>query len=456
MESTHLLGSSKKRVKIHPHTVTAKYATQAPFSPKPGVHTHFPQPGDEGYDDAPSFEDFGSFLEENSDRKKLTEGRKWPCRTLFGGKDKSKDASHKPTVVGMEGGNGGVKGTGRGVGVQLASFGQASVSASRLTWVGVLAAAAANGCVMVLTRLAAERFGLGPLFLLLVRSVLQLLSLAVPLQQGEHPLGPEGFRLRVALFGFAYSLSLCCTYSSLSFISPDDATVFWRLATTALSATLAFLLLEERLGLADGAAVAAGVCGLGLALVPDAGETGLGAPERLGSSEVPVMFWRSAFGWSLSAMAGLWMALALVGYRSLKERLSVSTALFAISWTSCVSAGGSMVLLQEGIVWHSGALAWCLLLGLCVCAVGGFLGVTHALSRIHPALVSASQSIEIPVAMVLQFAVLLWEPTVCEIIGGVVVTASVGWLVAMKLLPSRTTGRRQREEYEEILDSPIK
>lgn len=55
----HLLGS-KKKVKIHPNTVTVKYAT------------HFPQPGDEGYDDAPSFEDFSSFVEESSDKKKLT------------------------------------------------------------------------------------------------------------------------------------------------------------------------------------------------------------------------------------------------------------------------------------------------------------------------------------------------------------------------------------------------
>uniref|UniRef100_A0A3Q3JN28 EamA domain-containing protein n=1 Tax=Monopterus albus TaxID=43700 RepID=A0A3Q3JN28_MONAL len=294
--STHLLSNSKKRVKIHPHTVTAKYATHTPYSPQPGVHTHFPQPGDDGYDDAPSFEDFGSFLEETSDRKQLMETKRWPL-TLF-------------AKAG--------KGSGKGVGEQLASFGEASVSASRLTWVGLLGAALAHGGLIVLTRLASERFSLGPLFLLLTRSIIQLLSVAVPLHRGENPFGPEGYRLCLFCYGIAYSLSLCCAYSSLTFISPGNATTTWRLATTALSATLAFLLLEERLGLADGITIAAGLCGLGLVLIPTTEESNADSPAD------PVVFWRGAFGWSLSVLAGLWMALALVGYRSLKERVGVT------------------------------------------------------------------------------------------------------------------------------------
>uniref|UniRef100_A0A3Q2ZJ55 Solute carrier family 35 member G2a n=1 Tax=Kryptolebias marmoratus TaxID=37003 RepID=A0A3Q2ZJ55_KRYMA len=306
MESTHLLSGSKKRVKIHPHTVTAKYATQTPYTPQPGIHTHFPQPGDEGYDDAPSFEDFGSFVEETSDRKRLTEGRKWSL-TLF------------------------VKGSGKGVGEQLASFGEASVSASRLTWLGLFGAALAHGCLIALTCLALEHFGLGPLFLLLVRSVIQLLSLAVPLYRGQNPFGPEGYRLCLLCYGVAYSLSLCCAYSSLTFVSPGNGTTTWRLATTALSATLAFLLLEERLGLADGITLAAGLCGLGLLLLPNTDESFSDSPVD------PVVFWKDAFGWSLSALAGLWMALALVGYRSLKDRVGVGTALFTVSY--CAAYG---------------------------------------------------------------------------------------------------------------------
>uniref|UniRef100_A0A8C5H364 EamA domain-containing protein n=1 Tax=Gouania willdenowi TaxID=441366 RepID=A0A8C5H364_GOUWI len=282
MESTHLLSGSKKRVKIHPHTVT------------PGVHTHFPQPGDDGYDDAPSFEDFGSFLEETSDRKQLTESKK--CRTA--------------------------KGAAKGVGEQLASFSEASVSASRLMWVGLLGAALAHGCLILLTRVASERFGLGPLFLVVVRSVVQLVSVAVPLHRGENPFGPEGYRLRLICYGIAYSLALCSAYSSLTFVSSGNATTTWRLATTAFSATLAFLLLEERLGLGDGITLAAGLCGLGLVLLPTTDESNTDLPTD------PVVFWRGAFGWSLSALAGLWMALALVGYRSLKERVGVGTALF--------------------------------------------------------------------------------------------------------------------------------
>lgn len=453
MESTHLLGGSKKRVKIHPHTVTAKYATHTPYAPQPGVHTHFPQPGDDGYDDAPSFEDFGSFVEETSDKKQLTESRKWPL-TLFGSRHNDKDAAHKlQTVGGGEGSEGSAKaakGSGKGVGEQLASFGEASVSASRLTWVGLLGAALAHGSLIVLTRVASERFSLGPLFLLLVRSIVQLLSLAVPLHRGENPFGPEGYRLRLLCYGIAYSLSLCCAYSSLTFVSPGNATTTWRLATTALSATLAFLLLEERLGLADGITIAAGLCGLGLVLLPAVDDTNSDSPTD------PAVFWRGAFGWSLSALAGLWMALALVGYRSLKERVGVGTALFTVSWTGCLLAPASLALLQEGWSWPMSVEAWLLVLGLAACSVVAFLGMTHALTRLHPALVSASQSLEIPIAMLLHLAVLPLAPTAPEVVGSVMVILSVGWLVAMKLLPSRVGGRRQREEYEEILDSPIK
>lgn len=452
MESTHLLSGSKKRVKIHPHTVTAKYATQTPYSPQPGVHTHFPQPGDEGYDDAPSFEDFGSFLEETSDRKQLTEGKRWPL-TLFGSKDK--DQSSRLQVVGgggetSDGGARAAKASGKGVGEQLASFGEASVSASRLMWVGLLGAALAHGCLIVLTRLATERFSLGPLFLLMVRSIVQLVSLAVPLHRGENPFGPDSYRIRLLCYGIAYSLSLCCAYSSLTFVSPGNGTTTWRLATTGLSAILAFLLLEERLGLADGITIAAGLCGLGLALLPTADESN--SDTRVD----PVTFWRGAFGWSLSALAGLWMALALVGYRSLKERVGVGTALFTVSWTGSLLSPAFLILLQEGWSWPMNAPAWGIILGLVACSVAAFLGMTHALNRIHPALVSASQSLEIPVAMLLHLAVLPVAPTAPEVVGNVMVILSVGWLVAMKLLPSRGGGRRQREEYEEILDSPIK
>uniref|UniRef100_A0A4W5LP99 Solute carrier family 35 member G2a n=1 Tax=Hucho hucho TaxID=62062 RepID=A0A4W5LP99_9TELE len=404
MESTHLLDGSKKRVKIHPHTVTAKYAPHTPHT-----HTHFPQPGDEGYDDAPSFEDFGSFLEETSDKKQLTGTRKWTGKAgaLFGGKDKNKDTPPRPPMGGGEGGvEGGGKGAGGGVGEQLASFSEASVSASRLTWASVVLAGLAHGCVCVLTRLAASRFNLPPLTLLLVRSILQLLYGTVPMKRAETAFGSKGYRRKLLLYGLTHSFSLCCAYSSLSFVSlgNDEAMLTtWRLVTTVLSATLALLLLDERLGLVDLVTVATGVLGLGL-------------------------FWREAFGWSLTVLAGLWMSLALVIYRSLKERISVGTALFTVSWTGCLSTTISMLLLQQGPVWPASLQAWSIVLGVAVCSAGGFVGVTHGLTRLHPALVSATQGLEVPVAMMLEIAVVPLVPSVCEVIGGVVVVASVGWL----------------------------
>ncbi|KAL1022223.1 hypothetical protein UPYG_G00023890 [Umbra pygmaea] len=460
MESTHLLDGSKKRVKIHPHTITAKYAPHTPHT-----HTHFPQPGDEGYDDAPSFEEFGSFVDETSERKKLTGTRKWTERagTLFGGKDKSKDMPSKPPTGGGE--EGGGTGPGGGVGEQLASFGEASVSASRLTWATLVGAALAHGCVCVLTRLAISRFNLPPLTLLLVRSILQLLYGTVPMKRAETAFGSKGYRRKLLLYGLTHSFSLCCAYSSLSFIpiGEDEAMLTtWRLATTVLSATLALLLLDERLGLVDLVTVATGVIGLGLALVPN--PRGLDVDKNGTSSELSsgtmaqqsAQFWREAFGWSLSVLAGLWMSLALVMYRSLKERVSVGTALFTVSWTGCLGTLASMIVLQEGPVWPANLQAWCLIVAVAVFSAGGFLGVTHGLTRLHPALVSATQGLEVPVSMVLETAVMPLVPSVCEVIGGVVVVMSVSWLVTVKLLPSRGSGRKQREEYEEILDSPIK
>lgn len=454
MESAHLLGTSKKRVKIHPHTVTAQYATRPPYSPQPGIHTHFPQPGDEGYDDAPSFEDFGSFLEETSDKKRLTEGKKWPL-TLFTSKDK--DSTPKsPSAAGTSGEGGDATGrapkgtSAKGVGEQLASFGEASVSASRFTWMGLLVAGLGHALLIVLNRVALEHFHLGPLFLLFVRSVIQLLSLADPLHKGQNPFGPSGYRLRLLFYGIAYSLSLCCAYSSLTFISNGNAPAMWRLATTAFSATLAFLLLEERLGLADGITIVAGLFGLGLVLLPAVDKYNVDTPSD------PVVFWKGAFGWSLAALAGLWMALALVGYRSLKEKIGVGTALFTVSWTSCLLAPAALALLQEGWSWPMSAGAWGLILGLVIASVSAFLGVTSGLIRLHPAIVSASQSIEVPIAMLHFLGILPESPSALEIIGNVVVLISVSWMVALKLLPSRVAPRRQREEYEEILDSPIK
>uniref|UniRef100_A0AAV2JIY4 EamA domain-containing protein n=1 Tax=Knipowitschia caucasica TaxID=637954 RepID=A0AAV2JIY4_KNICA len=194
----------------------------------------------------------------------------------------------------------------------------------------------------------------------------------------------------------------------------------------------------------------AGLFGLGLVLLPTVDDYNVDAPSD------PVAFWKGAFGWALSALAGLWMALALVGYRSLKEKVGVGTALFTVSWTGCLLSPATLALLQEGWSWPMSPQAWGLIVGLVACSVAAFLGMTHALTRLHPAVVSASQSVELPLAMLLYLAILPEPPSALEIIGNVFVLISVSWMVAMKLLPSRVAPRRQREEYEEILDSPIK
>lgn len=69
------------------------------------------------------------------------------------------------------------------------------------------------------------------------------------------------------------------------------------------------------------------------------------------------------------------------------------------------------------------------------------------------ACVAQVQHLELVVAMILQLLVLRMLPSACDVIGAVVILVSVLALGLVKVLRG---GKRETEEYEEILDSSSK
>lgn len=261
--------SSKKSTRIHPTAVTVKYGS------------YYPQHGDESYDDAPSFEDFGIFMAETSDRKQLSDSK--AHRTAFNLQSESRP---------------------KGVRGQLQSFSEASVLSSRMMWAVLFIAALAHGCISLLTRLAADLSRIPSLELLFVRSILQVLSIAVVLYHKEAPFGPHGSRLHLFSYGIFNVISISCAYTSFALVPPANGAIVWRASATVFSAILSFLLVEERLGVMDTVSVSCSVFGLSLILIPN-----------LASEEKLLGFWKEAFGYVLMVLAGVMAALSMILYR---------------------------------------------------------------------------------------------------------------------------------------------
>ncbi|XP_074834819.1 solute carrier family 35 member G5-like [Carettochelys insculpta] len=288
------------------------------------------------------------------------------------------------------------------------------------------------GFVGPFTRMAHEASSIPSLEILLVRCLFHL-AFAWPLRCRRAPLlGPTAGRGRLLMHAVAGVVSIACAYTSFMAVPSGNATTVRKGSSTVGSAVLALCVGNHPLSRYDWFGLLGSTVGLLIMVVPDL--MFLDSGSRLAD----------AFGYIISCLGGVALALSLVIFRAMDIQCKLPTAAFAFGALGTLLCFPAVFLLQEPVL-PADPLTWTCTVAVSLLAVISFLCASHAATLAHPALVCAVLHVEVVVTLVVQYYVLQEAVTPFDITGAGVILGSIS-IIALQSISCHPPDEEQGGE----------